>query len=596
MAWCIYKHTNKINGKVYIGQTCQAPEDRWQNGYGYRSCPKMWAAIEKYGWHSFLHEIISDNIVTQEEANYLERYWIHQYNSIDEGYNILPGGAHKCFDYNQRVYNEAELYLHNDNKVLIVLGTCIGKTTTALEFLYNHNCRGLVLGPTENIYADWGSKYADLVDAMSYSAFANQYDTIDYSKYGCVICDEVHHCVGEKTYGKGIKYLIDNKIIKVIGLTATQMRTDGIDVGDNLFGGNVCRGLTVLEGIKQGYVHPFSYITAIFDTDDMIEEVIAGREVERTLLGRLDLAKNNTVTVTDILVRHMEGKKRKGIIFVSKIEELSDAISFIHKAFPNDICDSLHSYMSEDSKRTVREWFEATDEGWLVNVNMVSEGSHFHGITALVCLRRTKSQLLFQQQLGRVITLTKYPDPEAVVFDLVNNAHSLGEGKAFSDQLLEASKSAKSKQREGRVSNQIIVKDYTEDLVQILEEIKNSFIHKAIWWLDYEGGLRFASAQSAAEKFKLLGVELSAEGIGNAARNNKPYCGLTFSYSPTTEKNNHTKNKVVVVGISPTGEIHNFTTWKKMTQASGVSKERAQKQISGYYEDADGWKFQLPEI
>ena len=595
MAWCIYKHTNKINGKVYIGQTCQAPEDRWQNGNGYRSCPKFWAAIEEYGWHSFIHEIIEDNIITQEEANFRERYWIHTYNSIDEGYNILPGGVHKCFSYNQRVYNEAELYLHNDNKVLIVLGTCIGKTTTALEYLYNHNCRGLVLGPTENIYADWGSKYVDLVDAMSYSAFANQYDTIDYSKYGCVICDEVHHCVGEKTYGKGIKHLIDNKIIKVIGLTATQIRTDGIDVGDNLFGGNVCRGLTVLEGIKQGYAHPFSYITAIFNTDDMIEEVIAGREVERTLLGRLDLAKNNTVTVTDILVRHMEDKKRKGIVFVSKIEELSDAISLIHKAFPNDVCDSLHSYMSEDSKRTVREWFETTDEGWLVNVNMVSEGSHFHGITALVCLRRTKSQLLFQQQLGRVITLTKYPDPEAVVFDLVNNAHSLGEGKAFSDQLLEASKSTKSKQREGRVSNQIIVKDYTEDLVQILEEIKNSFIHKAVWWLDCTNGLRFTSTKEAEERFKLLGLELTAERIGEAARSNKPYCGLTFSYSPTTETIAAQKTKIVVVGISPTGEIYNFDTWKKMTQISGISKERAQKQMNGYYEDVDGWKFQLPE-
>lgn len=33
--WIIYKHTNKINGKSYIGQTCQEATERWKNGKGY---------------------------------------------------------------------------------------------------------------------------------------------------------------------------------------------------------------------------------------------------------------------------------------------------------------------------------------------------------------------------------------------------------------------------------------------------------------------------------------------------------------------------------------------------------------------------------
>lgn len=93
MSWCIYKHTNKINGKVYIGQTCQKPERRWQNGKGYEGSPKFWPAIQEFGWDNFDHSIIIDNIPTQQEANQLEQKYITEYNSYEDGYNATLGGT-----------------------------------------------------------------------------------------------------------------------------------------------------------------------------------------------------------------------------------------------------------------------------------------------------------------------------------------------------------------------------------------------------------------------------------------------------------------------------------------------------------------------
>lgn len=91
--WKIYKHQNKINGKCYIGQTCRKNvSERWNNGKGYNGT--IFAkAIEKYGWDNFDHEIIEDNILTQEEANEREQYWIEYYGSYGEnGYNMTRGG------------------------------------------------------------------------------------------------------------------------------------------------------------------------------------------------------------------------------------------------------------------------------------------------------------------------------------------------------------------------------------------------------------------------------------------------------------------------------------------------------------------------
>ena len=94
-SYCVYVHTNKMNGKKYVGQTCQLPpERRWKNGDGYRGCLHFYSAIKKYGWDNFEHEILHDNL-TKEEADKLENELIKKYNTTNNecGYNIKEGGA-----------------------------------------------------------------------------------------------------------------------------------------------------------------------------------------------------------------------------------------------------------------------------------------------------------------------------------------------------------------------------------------------------------------------------------------------------------------------------------------------------------------------
>lgn len=96
--WCVYMHTNKINGKRYIGITCQDPEDRWRNGLGYRNSIVFWRAINKYTWDGFDHIIIADGLTEieakQKEVELIALYRTNccRYKSPEMGYNMTDGG------------------------------------------------------------------------------------------------------------------------------------------------------------------------------------------------------------------------------------------------------------------------------------------------------------------------------------------------------------------------------------------------------------------------------------------------------------------------------------------------------------------------
>lgn len=90
--YTVYEHMTPA-GKRYIGITAQTPEQRWQNGKGYRHNEYFENAIKKYGWGNIEHKIIKTNI-TKEEAEAMEIELIKKFKSNDRnnGYNITSGG------------------------------------------------------------------------------------------------------------------------------------------------------------------------------------------------------------------------------------------------------------------------------------------------------------------------------------------------------------------------------------------------------------------------------------------------------------------------------------------------------------------------
>lgn len=91
----IYKITNKINGKCYIGQSNDI-ERRWKehknsfsnsNASDYES--KKNRAFRKYGIENFDFQVLEETCL--EKLNDREIYWICYFNSVEEGYNTSYG-------------------------------------------------------------------------------------------------------------------------------------------------------------------------------------------------------------------------------------------------------------------------------------------------------------------------------------------------------------------------------------------------------------------------------------------------------------------------------------------------------------------------
>ena len=95
----IYKATNTINNKVYIGQTVNTLEYRANQHLRETKSKKrhntyFHNAIKKYGFDNFYFEEI-DRAGSIDELNEKEAYWIAHFNSTDKtiGYNLDSGGV-----------------------------------------------------------------------------------------------------------------------------------------------------------------------------------------------------------------------------------------------------------------------------------------------------------------------------------------------------------------------------------------------------------------------------------------------------------------------------------------------------------------------
>lgn len=217
----IYKATNIINNKVYIGQTVnslsvrKAQHER-SHEYGYKTAFSN--AIRKYGKENFKWEVIYETD-SMEDLNEKESYYIEYYKSLvtENGYNLKGGGGNDFLT--QEVKNKiGEAQLGEKNHMF-------GKTGEL-----NHSSKKVINITTNMIFGS--------------ASEAARYDKANFSHI-CAVCRGLRG----STKGNVYRYLDkDNKIIEPENAAYVKAKkVINIDTGE------IFENATIAEFHYQGY-------------------------------------------------------------------------------------------------------------------------------------------------------------------------------------------------------------------------------------------------------------------------------------------------------------------------------------------------------
>lgn len=113
----IYKITNIINNKIYIGKTRQSIKTRWnQHCYNafHNSKYHFHRAMKKYGKENFKIEIVEE-VNNKDYLNEREVYWINYYNTFHDVYNSTTGGE-KGFEHTEETLKKISIASKNNIK------------------------------------------------------------------------------------------------------------------------------------------------------------------------------------------------------------------------------------------------------------------------------------------------------------------------------------------------------------------------------------------------------------------------------------------------------------------------------------------------
>lgn len=352
--------------------------------------------------------------------------------------------------HNKETIKKILEFYKTERKCCAIQATGTGKTFLILRLLEILNDEGkvaVIFAPNREIIKQTKKRMKkfglDNATFYTYQKLARMTEEEIYAiKADLIVCDELHR-TGAKTWGQKFEALVDShQDSKVFGVTATPLRcADGRDMAEEYFDGNKACDISLAEALVREItpVMPL-YVSALYTFEeeyqkmsDKIDKANNSNEEKAELQKELLAAKQQLEKangVPEIIRKYITNYNGKYIVFCKDINHLyamkNVVIGWFREAgYDGEIFE--YPYYSNNSKvkKNLHDFENNEEEGLklLFVIDKLNEGLHLDEIDGCILLRTTVSNIIYYQQIGRVIDAGSMN--KRVILDLVSNFNSL---------------------------------------------------------------------------------------------------------------------------------------------------------------------------
>lgn len=344
-------------------------------------------------------------------------------------------------------------------KIAVPRATGSGKTYLmgALAEKYNDD-KKLVLEPTRPLLDSIKKKFDEFgianTDFITYQKLIRMSDEdIAAMDYKLIFLDEFHHGTAP-VWGLKIDYLMKTHSDSIIfGTSATTVRNDGVNVVETLFDNNAVSELSLSTAIARKVLPCPHYITAIYRIDDefeklkkRIEDSTNSKDEKKEFYRKMQEMKvhfEKSYGIPLILNKYIKVRNGKYLVFCKDKKHLNAMRDVVINWFQTSGIKDVHSYAVysdyPEKEMDYKDFQEDNSDSLklLFSINMLNEGLHIEDISGVLMLRTTRSNLIYLQQLGRLLEAGNM-DKYLLVFDFVNNFSSVNDGVGLLKEIKDA--------------------------------------------------------------------------------------------------------------------------------------------------------------